>query len=436
MKHIFTATLCSTMLSVLLASCTIGQSAPAPNNVQAVAGDSSITVTWDMVPGVDYLLYMAPMAGVSPQNCSSNPACLSVMKATSPLVIPTANIGMTNAAFTSNGTVSALTNGTLFSISIDGRTNGGPGGPGSTAVSATPRLAGSSWAAGSSPAANDLRGITSGTATVAGVVSSIYVAVGTNGGLYSSLPGKAWTTLTNPLPTATLNAVTSYSTNFVAVGTGGEVLLSADAITWTQQTSNTIKNLNAIASNGANGYVAVGDNGTIITSTGGSTWQVQNSGTTNHLYGITYASNGLYVAVGAAGTLLTSSDTITWTAKAPATAADLKGVAYGGYTVSAGIGSVTPNTFAVIGTAGTLVTSIDGGITWVVQPAISGINLNAITYGHQFIAVGAGGNIYTSTDGLNWQTQTSGTAIDLLAIAHGRFDYLTTGMTGINLYSK
>jgi photosystem II stability/assembly factor-like uncharacterized protein len=426
----------STFFILLLASCTIGQSAPAPTNVQAVAGDSSITVTWDMVPGVDYLLYAAPMAGVSPQNCSSTPACQTFYKATSPLVIPTANIGITNAAFTINGSVIALTNGTLFSISIDGRTNGGPGGPGSTAVSVTPRLAGSTWTAGT-VLPNDLRGITNGTATVAGLVSNIYVAVGANGGLYSSLPGKAWTTITHPLPTSTLNGVASYSTNFIAVGAAGEILLSNDAITWTPQTSNTTHNLNAIASNGANFYVAVGDNGTIITSSGGAAWTVVNSGTTNALYGVTYdANNFLYIAVGAAGTLLTSTDTITWTAKNPATSADLKGVAYGGYTISNGIGSITPYTFAVVGTAGTLITSTDGGLTWVVQPAISGINLNAITYGHQFIAAGASGTIYTSTDGMTWTLQTSGTTNDLFAIAHGRFDYLATGSGGVNLYSK
>lgn len=435
MKPIFPAASFPMLLSLLLAACSIGQSAPAPTNVQAIAGDSSITVTWDMTPGVDYLLYYAPMSGVSPQNCSGNPACQTLMKATSPLVIPTSNIAVSNAAFTSNGAVSALTNGTLFSISIDGRINGGPGGSGSAAVSATPRLAGNSWTLGSAPAASDLRGITSGTATVAGVVSSIYVAVGANGGLYSSLPGKTWTTIANPLPTTPLNGVTSYSTNFVAVGAGGKVLLSTDANTWTSQTSNTTNNLNAIASNGANGYVAVGDNGTIITSTGGSTWTVQTSGTANHLYGVTYASNGVYVAVGAAGTLLTSTDAMTWTARNPGTAANLKGVAYGGYTVSAGIGSGT-YTFAVVGAAGALITSVDGGTTWVVQPAISGINLNAVTYGHQFIAAGAGGSVYTSTDGLNWLLQNSGSTSDLLAIAHGRFDYLATGITGTNLYAK
>ena len=92
-----------------------------------------------------------------------------------------------------------------------------------------------------------------------------------------------------------------------------------------------------------------------------------------------------------------------------------------------------------VGATGSLVTSIDGGVTWQVSPTlISTGNLNAVTYGHQFVAVGDLGVIYTSTDGLTWQlqTQTPASSQNLLAIAHGRFDYSAVGAAGTHIYAK
>ena len=419
----------------LLAGCTgSGSSAPPPTNVNAVAGDSSVTISWDMLPGVEYWIFSAAANSVTPQSCGSLPACQTKLNAVSPAVVA-GTAGIVTPGFTTNGTVVGLTNGTTYSFTVNGRKGGGPGGPGSPSVSAIPRLAGNTWSVGTPLGVNDLHGVTYGTTAVAGVTGNAFVAVGANGALFSSPDGKIWTALVNPVPSVNLNTAVSYGSNYLAAGTGGVMLLSSDANakTWKQQTTGTTNDLYALASNGAGGYVAVGAKGTIITSNGGAGWAVVNSGTLNNLYGVTYA-NSKYVAVGAAGTLLTSFDGTTWTSVVPQTLADLKGVAYGGASTTNGVTSGV-NTFVAIGAAGTLVTSLDGGVTWALHTPISTLNLNAVTYGHQFVAVGDNGGIFTSTDGLVWQAQTPVTSATLYAVTHGLYDYSSAGGTGLNLYA-
>ena len=57
-------------------------------------------------------------------------------------------------------------------------------------------------------------------------------------------------------------------------------------------------------------------------------------------------------------------------------------------------------------------------------------------YGTQFVAVGAGGNIYTSTDGTTWASQPSATSSDLTAIVHAPYSYTVVGAAGTNLLAK
>lgn len=444
-------------VAAFLAACNPGgSSAPPPTNVNALAGDSSVTVTWDAAPGVEYWLFIAPGNSLTSQGCFSTTGCQIIKAATSPVVVSSPINGGT-AGYTSNGNLIALTNGTTYSFTLNGRTGGGPGGADSPSVSATPRLAGSNWTSGAAITANDMHGVTSGTVTLAGVSSNVLVAVGAGGSIFSSADGKNWTTPASGVPvTSTLNAATSAGTTYIAAGAGGVILKSTDTASWTPQTSGTAENLNALASNGGGGYVAVGDNGTILhSSDSGTTWTppVAGSGTTSHLYAVTYAATaygGMYVAVGAAGALLTSIDQGgTWVPAAwSATPASsiLKSVAYGGLsTTYSGPPGTTPvingvNTFVVVGAAGTLVTGVyDVSAltwTWTLQaPMAANPNLNSVTYGHQFIAVGENGVIYTSLDGASWQLTTSSATIRLNAITHRKFDYSIVGEAGLNLFS-
>jgi hypothetical protein len=377
-----------------------GSSAPAPNNVAAVTGDTSVTISWDSVSGVEYWVFKAAANDVTPLNCFGMSQCQIFTKAVSPLL------------------VTGLTNGTNYSFTVNGRIDGGKGGPGSPSVQAIPRLAGSTWSTGTSLGASDLHGITYGT---------VFVSVGNNGALFSSSDGISWTTLTNPLPSANLNAVTYYGGKYLAVGAGGAILTSADAITWQQQTSNTTNDLYAVA-NSMGVFVATGANGTILTSIDGTTWSVIPPITSNALYGITYG-NSKYLAVGANGTIITSADASIWQTVTPLTASGLKTVTYG---YAAG---TTTGMFVALGDMGTLLTSSDG-TSWNTQTQIASTPLiNAVTYGRQFIAAGNTGGIYTSTDGISWTLATTALS-PLYAITHGPYDYTAVGSSGLNMHSK
>lgn len=381
-----------------LAGCNSGGSpADAPTDVTVTPGDGIVTVTWTMQPGVDYWLFSAAASSITTGtsgNWGSSPEARVIISATSPQI------------------VTGLTNGTTYSFTINGRTDGGPAGPDSISISAVPRLAGATWNTAVSAGTADLHGVAYGTT---------FVAAGSGGSLFSSADGMAWTALASGI-SSNLNAAVYGNATYLAAGAGGMVLLSTDTVAWTQPASGTSSDLHALAYSGSL-FLAAGANGTIITSYDGLNWTVASSGTSSHLYGITYG-NGLYVAVGASGTLLTSADGATWQVVASPTAAELKGVAYGA------------GTFVALGAGGTLITSADG-ITWTLQsPIASGPAINAVIYGTQFIAVGDGGAIYTSTDGMSWATPSSVTPAssnNLYAVTRGNYGYSTVGAAGSNL---
>src|SRR5450759_5339613 len=349
------------LAGLLVAGCgSSGNSADAPANVVAVAGDGIVTVTWPMETGVDYWLFYGPSSSISTSNWPTIPGSISVGPGNAPV-----------SPYVATG----LANGAVYSFTLNGRTNSGPGGPGTPSVSAIPRLAGTAtaslpapWTAGAALGANDLRGVTWGT---------VFVAVGANGATYSSTDGTTRTAL-NSAVASNLNAA-AYRSVYLAAGDGGAMLYSTDAITWTPRTTGTANNLYAIATNSGL-FLAVGAKGTIVYSGDGVTWTAAaNSGTANDLYAVTHYGDSLWIAVGANGTLVTSSDGIAWKSVTSNTALDLKGVAYGISTAT------NAALFVAVGANGTLITSPDAA-TWTAQTAIGPNTLSAITYGTQFIA--------------------------------------------------
>ena len=400
-----------TLAAFLTAGCgSRGSSADPPATVVAVPGDGVVTVTWPAESSIEYWLFYAPSASISTSNWTSISGSNVVIGAGSPYV------------------TTALANDTLYSFVINGRTGGGPGGPASTSVSATPRLAGTAsaslpapWTAGTALGAADFRGLALGSALV---------AVGANGAIYSSTDAIRWTAVTS-VAAGNLNAANYFNSIYAAVGDGGTMLRSADAANWTTQTTGTANNLYAIANNSGM-FVAVGAKGTIISSSDGVTWTAAaNPATTNDLYSVVSYGSGLWVAVGAKGTLITSTDASNWTAVASNTLLDLTAITYGTSAVTSGL------VFVAMGANGTLCTSSDA-ITWTARPAVSANNISAVTYATQFIAVGASGTILTSTDGTIWAAQPSTTSVSLNAVLRDPaiYGYVAVGAAGVNLLAK
>ncbi len=399
------------ILSLLVAAfvaagCGGGSPAAAPSGLKAEATESTLTISWDSTPGVEYWLFYAPTVYAPADNSNMSrwfglPGGAVLLNVTSPY------------------TLTGLSNVNSYSFTVNGRTGSGPGGPGATTVTASPRLAGSVWKAANAASAADLRGLT--------YVSS-YLAVGTGGAVMSSTDGASWTAVASST-TNHLNAV-SYFGNYKTVGDSGTVLTSADAVTWTVQNSGTTKNLYAVASNFSNLNVAVGAAGTIITSADGITWTAATaSGTTRDLRAVIF-NGSFWLAAGDGGTLLKSTDGLTWTTIESNTTADLRGLAYGSSTDANG----TP-AFVAVGSGGTVLSSADA-TTWTTQVLPGAMALNAVTYGTQFVVAGNAGTIFVGTNGKDFTAVTSGVTHDLLAVARGSLMYVATGSAGANLSSR
>jgi hypothetical protein len=362
-----------------------------------------------MAPGVEYWLFYAPtvLAPVDNSNMSRwfSSGGVAVLKVSSPF------------------TVSGLSNDLSYSFTVNGRTDGGSGGPAPTSVTATPRLAGSSWKAGTTTGTADLRAVTYG---------SQYVAAGMGGTLHSSADGKVWTTISSGT-TLNLRGADFYG-DYRVVGDGGLLLSSTDAIAWTTRTTNTTNHLYALANNGFSLLVAVGAQGTILTSADGATWTpATSSGTTKDLFAVTYSTynGGTWLAVGAEGTMVSSTDALTWKALNTDTTADLRGITFG----YANTTTLTTN-FVVVGSGGTVLNSADT-TTWTKQTLPGAQALYAVRYGNQFIAVGAGGTIFLSKDAGTWTAaDAAGNTKDLWAIGRGAGSYMAVGTTGTNLLAK
>lgn len=398
--------------SVLLAGCLggafeLGSSAPAPADFQVTAGDSSVTLTWQEDPNVDYWVFVAKGSSVTTDDWVHKSG-ISYPKAHSPFVVPN------------------LTNGEDYAFTINARIDGGPGGEGAPSQTTKPRLAGGHWNLGAALAGGNLRGASFG---------PLFVVVGDGGSIhtskdFNSVTAPLWTQASHPdgASAQQLNAVT-YGGVYVAAGQNGSMLRSQDGLSWQAVTSNTSNELLALATNGAGGYVAVGRQGTVVTSIDGSNWAVQTPPTTQDLMGITYG-NGLWAAVGKNGTVLLSINGSVWVpATTTSTTQELRGVAMGAVREADGAQKLR---IVAVGNDGTLITSDDMGDTWT-HRGLAGVNLHAVSFGRQFVAAGDAGSLYTSVDGISWQKQTTGTSASLLAIAQGQTNILSVGASGTNL---
>ena len=86
--------------------------------------------------------------------------------------------------------------------------------------------------------------------------------------------------------------------------------------------------------------------------------------------------------------------------------------------------------FVAVGSGGVIHTSSDG-LLWDEGQRPVLFTLNRVIYANgQFVAVGNQGTIVTSTNGVNWSQQTTGTTNDLLAVAYGNGRYVAAGTAG------
>lgn len=271
--------------------------------------------------------------------------------------------------------------------------------------------------------------------------NGLFIAVGRNGTILTSADGLNWTNQWFPIGNM-LQAVTFGDGLFVAVGStnrpsgssqrliltssdgvnwtnriasatnqGGlfevnhiegrfwafgqnKVITSPNGLAWTEQPTGANQPPSALIAFGNDRFVAVGNRGAIWTSADGITWTQRNSGTLIDLSSVTYGRDG-FVAVGGQQTVLTSPDGVTWIRRIPA-----------GLPKSYNLGSLTYASGVYLASAGTVpAVRSEDGINWMTVDNLK--EFSSVTFGDgRFVAVGFGGSINTSSNGINWTLHT------------------------------
>jgi hypothetical protein len=174
-------------------------------------------------------------------------------------------------------------------------------------------------------------------------VNGRFVAVGSNGTVFTSENGIDWTER-HYVHAEYLNGVAYGNGAFVAVGWAYDnftrnnhrltVYSRNGGITWYGSRSFTA-NLTFNAVTFTNGvFLAVGDGGITALSTNGTSWFDHWSGVSNALHGVTYY-DGSYVAVGANGMILSSIDGLSWTQRGSGSTNKIMAIAPGNLTLVA-----------------------------------------------------------------------------------------------------
>ena len=402
-------TLATLMVAVLVSACGgSGSSAPPPaGGITVTPADGAATVTWTMVPGVNYWLFYAPSNTISTTDWINVPGARAILNVSSPYVL------------------TGLANGFNYSFTVNGRNGDGPGGPGSPTMTVMPRPAGATWKAGTSLGSNTIRSITYGTGADA---AGYYFAVGDAGSTYRSTDGITWAGLPAVNVGTNMNAAIFGLSKFIVVGANGNIRYGTDMSNWSAATSNTTETLNAVASSGGLA-VAVGNNGTVRTSSDGITWVAAATvPTTKNLNSVVYSGNGVWLAAGAGGTLLTSADANNWKLIGSGTTADLNALA---------VQAATSYVFVAAGNGGTVLTSTDSGVTWAAQASGTSSNLLAISAAaNQVLVTGVGGTVLTSPTGTTWTVRNSGTTANLHSVINGFAQYVAVGQGGVSINSQ
>jgi len=291
------------------------------------------------------------------------------------------------------------------------------------------------WTLASSPTGADLFG-------VAGDAAGGFVAVGLGGTVLVARDGAGWEQV-DAGTTADLLGVTAGDGRLVAVGAGGTVVTSDDGVDWIVRPTPTTGRLTGVAWDGSL-FVAVGAGGgalfqgVILSSADGATWTDRTPERVSPLLGVTWDGQR-FVAVGWVGALAVSADGLDWDVR---TLGDvLQGCWFmlrPSYLYSvAGNGSLLVAVGLVVGDQypglGVSLASPDGGAWSCAQTELppNQFRFRAVAWtGDDFVAVGLGGGIGTSVDGLAWEREESPATPTLLAVAAGRRALVAVGEGG------
>ena len=254
-------------------------------------------------------------------------------------------------------------------------------------------------------------------------VLNLHIAVGEDGLIMSSPDGAIWQIEIGPSPSASwLSDVVWGNGRFIAVGQDGTILSSTNGSEWGIVFTGT-GSLSGITWSGS-AFVAVG-NSVVLISPDGATWSPGTPPPLTALESVAWSTNlGLYAAVGWNGAIFTSATGSNWTDRSPSEySPSYREVIWDG------------TQFIAVGDMGHIVTSSDG-VTWTTQT--SGSDLQAVIWdGKRFVAVGDQGKVLTSSNGETWTYDGSGDGQDfLLDIACSGSKYAVGAQTAIYTFNQ
>gem|GEM_PF-5098999 len=232
---------------------------------------------------------------------------------------------------------------------------------------------------------------------------SIFVAVGSSASLIRRGADGVW--LQQDAPTTVtgkaLRSVAWHDGLWLAVGDQGTALTSPDGQTWTEQSTNSSVDLQAVTWSGtANLWIAAGSGGNILASSDASTWALAYTDTAGATLRDISEQSGALFAVGDQSRVLTgtvSIGSVNWQVVPTPLTTNLKLM-----TVSS-----NGSRLVIMGEAGTVLWSDDGGVNWAAQaPDFQAIN-DVLWNGSQWFAVADAGRFFQSTDGLDWTSTTA-----------------------------
>ncbi len=375
-----------------------------------MAGDGVAVVSFDQLPDLTYWIFFAPGTSVLPA-VSGVPI---LRGAQSPRL------------------VSGLTNGTTYAFVMNATFKDSPAGPASAVVTAAPRLAGDTWVPGASLGAANLNATAFNGSKIVAVGDAGTILAGDFNYTSPAPPGVTLWAPPTSVPTGfakDFSAAVFTGAGFAVLARDGSILTGSDGLTWVaaNQIPSGAAVMNGIAVSGST-LVAAGSAGTIFASTdAGVTWSQVDSKTAADLNSVSFVG-GIFIACGAGGTLVTSTDGLGWTLQNSGTANSLRSVAFG---VVNGLGS-----FVAVGDGGAIVTSTSADAsTWVPAATALGLDLRRVVFGSRFLAVGLGGAVAHSDDGVNWSAASAG-SVDLLSVLFAPAMYLAVGAAGTNVVSR
>ena len=171
-------------------------------------------------------------------------------------------------------------------------------------------------------------------------------------------------------------------------------------------------------------WLAVGAAGVVFQRGENKLWSQQRALPYGDLTGIAYDPQSVtWVIIGTEGIVARSTDFVTWTRVAVGVSTTLRSIDF------------YDGTWVAVGDKGTILYSVNQGLTWNINNSTTTLNLKGVRYANNlWIAVGEKGKVLISQDGITWpvdQIYSTGVTSTLYDVTYINNQYIAVGNNGV-----